>query len=253
MGRFACPHSSASIASRVQVRATPRRISRTRELGADSAHCRHSAARSLHFSGLSIATPSGGPPIRKIKPRLDRGDQRGFLRSASAGAKLFSKLGTHLIVPRYLTASTKNFFAFGVSLLSRVAINCLELATFFRTFEGAIDAPPGPDNTPDRPVSGIDKDRPEYCLHRWNDACLQPKPHPPQCRFLSRYGELRHADGQQLRLGTIPCASDGTVFSIPRAATPQRHREAGQARGGFPSQSLSNRRFLPDVIDPPLH
>ena len=78
MGRFACPHSSASIASRVQVRATPRRISRTRELGADSAHCRHSAARSLHFSGLSIATPSGGPPIRKIKPRLDRGDQRGF-------------------------------------------------------------------------------------------------------------------------------------------------------------------------------
>jgi hypothetical protein len=61
------------------------------------------------------------------------------------------------------------------------------------------------------------------------------------------------ADGQQLRLGTIPCASDGTVLSIPRAATPQRHREAGQARGGFPSQSLSNRRFLPDVIDPPLH
>lgn len=119
MGRFACPHSSASIASRVQVRATPRRISRTRELGADSAHCRHSAARSLHFSGLSIATPSGGPPIRKIKPRLDRGDQRGFLRSASAGAKLFSKLGTYLIVPRYLTASTKNFFAFGLSSVSR--------------------------------------------------------------------------------------------------------------------------------------
>ena len=78
MGRFACPHSSASIASRVQVRATSRRISRTRKLDADSAHCRHSAARSLHFSGLSIATPSGGPPIRKIKPRLDRGDQRGF-------------------------------------------------------------------------------------------------------------------------------------------------------------------------------
>ena len=110
---------SASIASRVQVRATSRRISRTRELGADSAHCRHSAARSLHFSGLSIATPSGGPPIRKIKPRLDRGDQRGFLRSASAGAKLFSKLGTYLIVPRYLTASTKNFFAFGLSSVSR--------------------------------------------------------------------------------------------------------------------------------------
>ena len=84
-------------------------------------------------------------------------------------------------------------------------------------------------------------------MHASDDA------HPPQCRFLSRYGELRYADGQQLRLGTIPCASDGTVLSIPRAATPQRHREAGQARGGFPSQSLSNRRFLPDVIDPPLH
>ena len=51
--------------------------------------------------------------------RLDRGDQRGFLRSASAGAKLFSKLGTYLIVPRYLTASTKNFFAFGLSSVSR--------------------------------------------------------------------------------------------------------------------------------------
>src|SRR4051812_34758940 len=104
MGRFACPHSSASIASRVQMRATSRRISRTRELGADSAHCRHSAARSLHFSELSIAIPSGDLPSSKIKPRLDRGDQRGFLRSAFAGAKLFSKLGTHLIVPRYLTA-----------------------------------------------------------------------------------------------------------------------------------------------------
>jgi len=63
--------------------------------------------------------PKRGPPIRKIKPRLDRGDQRGFLRSASAGAKLFSKLGTYLIVPRYLTASTKNFFAFGLSSVSR--------------------------------------------------------------------------------------------------------------------------------------
>ena len=50
---------SASIASCVQMRATSGRISRTRELGADSAHCRHSAARSLHFSGLSIAAPSG--------------------------------------------------------------------------------------------------------------------------------------------------------------------------------------------------
>ena len=49
-----------------------------------------------------------------------------------------------------------------------------------------------------------------------------------------RYASFAIADGQQLRLGTIPCASDGTVLSIPRAATPQRHREAGQARGGLP-------------------
>ena len=43
-----------------------------------------------------------------IALRLDRGDQRGFLRSASAGAKLFSKLGTYLIVPKYLPPSTKD-------------------------------------------------------------------------------------------------------------------------------------------------
>ena len=125
------------------MRATLRRISRTGELGPDSAHCRHSAARSLHFSGLSIATPSGGPPILKLKPRLDRGDQRGFMRSASAGAKLFSKLGTYLIVPRYHTASTKNYL--------RVRPVFRACVPFFRTFEGAalqraehlIDAPPG--------------------------------------------------------------------------------------------------------------
>ena len=31
--------------------------------------------------------PKRGPPILKIKPRLDRGDQRGFMRWASAGPK----------------------------------------------------------------------------------------------------------------------------------------------------------------------
>ena len=214
MGRFACPHSSASIASRVQVRATPRRISRTRELGADSAHCRHSAARSLHFSGLSIATPSGGPPIRKIKPRLDRGDQRGFLRSASAGAKLFSKLGTYLIVPRYLTASTKNFFAFGLSSVSRhdKLLSLLLLSHFRRCHR----CPSWPDNTPDRRVSGSYKDHPEYRLHRWNDECLQQMP--------PFYRERAIADGQQPRVGAISCASEGPGLSIPRAATPRGHR-----------------------------
>ena len=168
MGRFACPHSSASIASRVQVRATPRRISRTRELGADFAHCRHSAARSLHFSGLSIATPSGGPPIRKIKPRLDRGDQRGFLRSASAGAKLFSKLGTYLIVPRYLTAST-NFFAFGLSSVSRHDKLLSSLSSF-----ALPKVPSMPLLAPTIRPTGVSRrpTRTIRILHRWNDECL---------------------------------------------------------------------------------
>ena len=42
------------------------------------------------------------------------------------------------------------------------------------------------------------------------------------------------ADGQQPRVGAISCASEGTGLSIPRAATPRGHREAGPARGGFP-------------------
>ena len=50
--------------------------------------------------------PPSGFPILKIKPRLDRRDQRGFLRSACAGAKLFGKLGPYLIVPKNLTHST---------------------------------------------------------------------------------------------------------------------------------------------------
>ena len=172
MGRFACPHSSASIASRVQVRATSRRISRTRKLDADSAHCRHSAARSLHFSGLSIATPSGGPPIRKIKPRLDRGDQRGFLRSASAGAKLFSKLATHLIVPRYLTASTKNFFAFGLSSVSRHDKLLSLLSSFALSKVPSMPLPAPPTIRPRR-VSGTYKDHPDFYTGRMMNASNQ--------------------------------------------------------------------------------
>ena len=131
---------SVSIASRVQMRATSRRISRARELGADSAHW-HSAARSLHFSGLSIAAQAGTSPSSKIKPRLDRGDQRGFLRSASAGAKLFSKLGTYLIVPRYLTASTKNYLAFGLSSELLLPSFALSKVLHFSVQKIPVDAP----------------------------------------------------------------------------------------------------------------
>ena len=181
---------SASIASRVQMRATSRRISRTRELDADSAHCRHSAARSLHFSGLSIAAPSGDLPSSKIKPRLDRGDQRGFLRSASAGAKLFSKLGTCLIVPRYLTASTKNYLRVRpVFCLAWRA--CYLLSHFRRCCTSACRDPHRCPRQYARPAGLGDRQGPAGVpSHRWNDACLQPIPHPPQC--LSRYGELRH-------------------------------------------------------------
>ena len=207
------------------MRATSRRISRTRELGADSAHCRHSAARSLHFSGLSIATPSGDLPIRKIKPRLDRGDQRGFLRSASAGAKLFSKLGTYLIVPRISQPRRRTSSRSGCLLLSRVAINCLELV--FALFEGAIDAPPGPDNTPDRPVSGIDKDH--GVPVRWNDECLRPMP--------PFYRELRHRrrPAASSRYHFLRLGGYRIEYSAGRNSSKASGSRAGE-RGTFPSQ-----------------
>ena len=53
------------------------------------------------------------------------------------------------------------------------------------------------------------------------------------------------ADGQQPRVGAISCASEGTGLSIPRAATPRGHREAGPARGG-----LSHRKA--EFIETPL-
>jgi hypothetical protein len=91
LGRFICPHSSASSARRVQVRSS-RRISRIRALGACSAICWHSAARSLHLFGLSIVTQLGGSlPFSKIKPRLDRGGPAGFFCARRLdGAKLSS-------------------------------------------------------------------------------------------------------------------------------------------------------------------
>ena len=53
------------------------------------------------------------------------------------------------------------------------------------------------------------------------------------------------ADGQQLRLGTIPCASDGAVLRLPGRKSSRPLRE------GASISSLSPN--LPDVIDPPLH
>ena len=60
--------------------------------------------------------------------------------------------------------------------------------------------------------------------HSWNDACL-----PSSCVATASFAI---ADGQQPRVGGISCASEGTGLSIPRAATPRGHREAGPARGG---------------------
>jgi hypothetical protein len=56
VGRFIWLNCSASSASLVQVRAMSSRMPCTRMLGARSAICRHSAARSLHSAGVSMAT-----------------------------------------------------------------------------------------------------------------------------------------------------------------------------------------------------
>ena len=74
---------------------------------------------------------------------------------------MFSKLGTYLIVPRYLTASTKNYLAFGLSSELLLPSFALSKVLHFSVQKIPIDAPPVPDNTPDWLVSGIDKDRPE--------------------------------------------------------------------------------------------
>jgi hypothetical protein len=72
-------HCSASSANRVQVRAMSRRISLILGLGAWSAITRHSAARSLQFSAVTMAVPKGTPRINSQKetpPRPGR-NQRG--------------------------------------------------------------------------------------------------------------------------------------------------------------------------------
>jgi hypothetical protein len=56
VGRFIWLHCSASSASLVHVRAMSSRMPCTRMLGARSAICRQSAARSLHSAGVNMAT-----------------------------------------------------------------------------------------------------------------------------------------------------------------------------------------------------
>jgi hypothetical protein len=56
VGRFIWLHCSASSASLVHVRAMSSRMPCTRILGARSAICRQSAARSLHSAGVNMAT-----------------------------------------------------------------------------------------------------------------------------------------------------------------------------------------------------
>ena len=57
IGRLIWLHCSASSASLVQVRAMSSKMSRTRMFDAHSAICWHSAARSLHFAGVSTSMP----------------------------------------------------------------------------------------------------------------------------------------------------------------------------------------------------
>jgi hypothetical protein len=57
-GRGPEPFCSISTASLVQTRAMSSRVSRTRLVGASSAICRHSAARFLHRTGVSITNES---------------------------------------------------------------------------------------------------------------------------------------------------------------------------------------------------
>jgi hypothetical protein len=75
-GRFVCPHSPDSIASRVQVPATSRRISRTRELGAPPTVGTQSRDPCILWT--KHRHPKRGPSIPKIKPRLERGDHGVF-------------------------------------------------------------------------------------------------------------------------------------------------------------------------------
>jgi hypothetical protein len=103
-------HCSASSANRVQVRAMSRRISLILGLGAWSAITRHSAARSLQFSAVTMAVPKGTPRINSQKetpPRPGR-NQRGVQCSwqvlgLGASAKLAQQPKTDLNVPKIFT------------------------------------------------------------------------------------------------------------------------------------------------------
>ena len=95
-GRFIWVHCSTSSARRVRVRATSSRISRIRALGACSAICWHSAARTRHVSAVSIAGPKG-PPLAFISKQnpAETGEEPAGFRCAwhAMGAKLAHKPG----------------------------------------------------------------------------------------------------------------------------------------------------------------
>jgi hypothetical protein len=107
-------HCSASSANRVQVRAMSRRISLILGLGAWSAITRHSAARSLQFSAVTMAVPKGTPRINSQKetpPRPGR-NQRGVQCSwqvlgLGASAKLAQQPKTDLNVPKIFSENTQ--------------------------------------------------------------------------------------------------------------------------------------------------
>jgi hypothetical protein len=75
-GRGAEPFCSISTASLVQIRAMSSRMSRTRLLGARSAICRHSAARFLHWTGVSMTNESRRQPPCGIPTALPAAGSR---------------------------------------------------------------------------------------------------------------------------------------------------------------------------------
>ena len=89
-----------------------RRISLILGLGAWSAITRHSAARSLHFSAVTMAVPEGTLVIPKRKPRRDRGGTSGVsvpwqVWGLGASAKLAQQPKTDLNVPKIFSENTQ--------------------------------------------------------------------------------------------------------------------------------------------------
>jgi hypothetical protein len=122
LGRFIWLRCSASSANRVHVRAMSIRISLTLGLGECSANTRHSAARSLHFSAVSMATPKREFPIKrpKRKPRRDRVGTSGAYclvdRGLGASTKLAHQPNGRLTVPNFLNVESyfyENFYSSG--------------------------------------------------------------------------------------------------------------------------------------------